>query len=80
MLKELSITIARDNGLSSNFVENENIAGLVNSSTIKTIIIALSSNNIKSLILDLDAESPWEDIRNLTVGKLLTTPLLRVIR
>jgi hypothetical protein len=80
MLKELSITIARDNGLSSNFVENENIAGLVNSSTIKMIIIALSSNNIKSLILDLDAESPWEDIRNLTVGKLLTTPLLRVIR
>ncbi len=80
MLKELSMTIARDNGLFSNFAEKEKIAGLANNSTMKTSTSALRSSNIKSLILDFEAESPWDDIKNLTVGKLLNTPLFRVIK
>ncbi|GJM15899.1 MAG: hypothetical protein DHS20C13_12260 [Thermodesulfobacteriota bacterium] len=62
------------------FWENENTAGLANKSTINTSIRALSINSMKSFNLDLAASSPWDEIRNLTAGKLLVTPLLRVIR
>jgi hypothetical protein len=76
----LSITIAWDLGVFSCAVEKEKTAGFANTRTIKTNMSALKINRIISFILDLAARSPWDEIRNLTAGKLIFAPLFCDIR
>jgi len=76
----IDVSEGQDLGVFSCTVEKEKTAGFANTSTINTNMSPLRINRIISFILDLVARSPWDEIRNLTAGKLFFTPLFRDIR